>query len=316
MLNLGDDLTKARRGAKLWVAAVAVFLLMSVSFGLWLLRNQHHTRRGAGATEQAMQTMSAEMSQLRKGVTEYPQIEAQVRQMDRGNDPVVFREKVCAELGKQLGVDPKTLHEKLPQFAEQLKSAADASSYTRASAAYVARDFREAERLGTLAANQAREAYPPDNSATIRALELAGWAAQQLGHSSSALGHFRAAEALTDRDREPNIWAGVQHAIALLLFEQGRYSVAESIWRDVAGVRARTIGPEDPETLRSRAGLAMAIEYQGDFAAAEAEDRAIIAIQERLAGPDSPEVLVSRNNLAETLRKQGKNAEAEAESQK
>ncbi|HEV2096533.1 MAG TPA: tetratricopeptide repeat protein [Chthoniobacterales bacterium] len=313
VLKLRDDLTGLRRGAKRWAAAVALLLVLSVALGLWLLLGERRTQREVGETKQALASMTAEISQLRKGIVEFPHVEAQVRQNQRGDDPSAVQDKVYAELAKQLGIDPKTLREKLPQFADQLKRASDASSYERATAAYVARDFAEAERLATLATNQAKEAYPPKAGEAIKALELAGWASQQLVHSSDALRHFRAAEALTDRDRDPIIWARVQHGIARLLLEQGRYSVAESVWRDVVDVRTRSLGAEDPDTLRSRAGLAVAIEYQGNFAEAEAENRAILAVEEKLAGHEHPDALASRNNLAETLRKQGKFADAEAE---
>jgi hypothetical protein len=56
-------------------------------------------------------------------------------------------ERTYADLAKQLDINPKLLREELPKFAEKLKNAPDATIYERANAAYVVKDYSEAERL-------------------------------------------------------------------------------------------------------------------------------------------------------------------------
>ena len=105
--------------------------------------------------------IKSEMTKLRQGIMDYSRTEAQVRGSQTEKDPAAVQERVYAELAKQLGVDAKLLREKLPRFAEDLKHAPDASNYERANAAYVGKDYLEAERLALQAADEARKAAPP-----------------------------------------------------------------------------------------------------------------------------------------------------------
>jgi hypothetical protein len=156
VLKLRDDLVRLRRGVKQWAAAIAILLVLSVALGLWVLRGQRETAL-------KVDKMTVEMQKLlRQGVAEYPRIDVQVRQARPNADPSVTQEEIYDELGKQLGVDPRTLREKLPQFAEQLKRAPDVTSYQRANAAFVAKDYGEAERLAIEAADQDLKAPLPE----------------------------------------------------------------------------------------------------------------------------------------------------------
>jgi Domain of unknown function (DUF4062) len=152
VLKLRDDLVRLRRGVKQWAAAILVLLVLTVGLGLWTLRGQRET---------ALKV--EEMTKLlRQGVAEYPRIDVQVRQARPNVDPSVAQEEIYNELGRQLGVDPRTLREKLPQFAEQLKRAPNVTSYQRANAAFVTKDYGEAERLALEAANQDLKAPLPE----------------------------------------------------------------------------------------------------------------------------------------------------------
>jgi hypothetical protein len=156
VLKLRDDLVRLRRGVKQWAAAVAILLVLSVGLGLWVLRGERSTAR-------KVDEMSAQMKQLlQRGVVEYARVDDQVRQARPNEDPVATQEQVYTELAKQLGVDPQTLREKLPQFAEQLKRAPDATTYQRANAAFVVKDYGEAERLALEAADQQLKAPLPE----------------------------------------------------------------------------------------------------------------------------------------------------------
>ena len=68
------------------------------------------------------------------------------------------------------------------RVAEQLKRSPDATTFERANAAFVAKDYAEAERLALNAAEEAQKADPSRTADRVKALELAGWSAEnQIG---------------------------------------------------------------------------------------------------------------------------------------
>jgi tetratricopeptide (TPR) repeat protein len=303
VLKLRDDLTRLRRGVKQWAVGVTALLALIAGLVIWQLWSQAQMK-----TE-----MKSEMAKLREGIMAYPQMEAQVRGSQTEKDPGTLQERVYAELGKQLGVDAKLLREKLPRFADDLKRAPDASSYERANAAYVAKDYVEAERLALQAADEARKAVPSKPKDVLQALTLAGLAAQKHIEYARAMEHFREAEKLTDRARTPAEWAEVQHLIANLTFDQGQYPEAEKMLRNVIEVRTHVLGSEHPDTLRSRNSLAHALWKGGKYTEAETDFRELIKREEKVLGPEHPDTLFSRHGLAITLDLRGKYAEAEAQ---
>jgi tetratricopeptide (TPR) repeat protein len=313
VLKLRDDLTRLRRGVKQWATTVAILLVVSVALGIWLLRSQRQAAREIGETRQAVTAMSTEMSKLRRGIAEYPSVEAQVQQSRPEQDAAATQEQVYAELGRQLGIEPKLLREKLPQLAKQQKSAPDATGYERANAAFVARDYDEAERLALQVAGEAQKPPTPKTSEAIRAFELASLSAQRRIKYRDALRHLRDAEKLTDQQRAPVEWARIQHEIGQALVQQGKYAEAETAYRNAIKVRSAALGPENAQTLRSRVGLVTALDFEGKAAAAETEARDVIRIQEKVLGKENPDTLAARSNLGFVLNKEGKHSEAETE---
>jgi tetratricopeptide (TPR) repeat protein len=303
VLKLRDDLTRLRRGVKQWAVGVTALLALIAGVMIWQLWSQTLMKR----------EMKSEMAKLREGIMAYPQMEAQVRGLQTEKDPGTLQERVYAELGKQLGVDAKLLREKLPRFADDLKRAPDASSYERANAAYVAKDYVEAERLALQAADEARKAAPSKPKDVLQALTLAGLAAQKHIEYARAMEHFREAEKLTDRIHTPREWAEVQHALANLTFDQGQYPEAEKLLRNVIEVRTQVLGSEHPDTLRSRNSLAHALWKGGKYTEAETDFRELIKQEEKVLGPEDPDTLFSRHGLAITLDLRGKYAEAAAQ---
>lgn len=306
VLKLRDDLTRLRRGAKLWAAGVAILLLISVGIGFWLLRGQRQA-----ASE--IHLVVTEMQKLRQGILAYPEVESRVRQTQTTKDPVALQERVYSELSRQLGVDVKLLKENAPRLFENWKRAPDATSFERATAAYVAKDYAEAERIALQAAEDAKKAGPGKSSDVVRAFKLAGIAAQRNTQYDRAMAHFREAEKLTDPEKEPGDWATVQENIAAVLFRQGRFGEEENVLRKVVEIRTRKFGPQQRETLQSRAGLAATKSAQAKYTEAEAEFRELTKLDEKLLGPEDPNTLWCRESLAQTLMSQGKYSEAESE---
>lgn len=297
VLKLRDDLTRLRRGVKQWALGITALLLVIVGLVVWQLHGQAE--------------MKAEIAKLREGIMQYPRAEALVRGSRTETDPPM-QEQIYADLGKQLGVDPQLLREKLPQLANQLKNAPNTGVFERANAAYVAKDYAEAERLALLARDEAEKSEPGNSRKLMQALELAGLAAQRQIHYAQAMEHFREAEKFTDRARNLDEWVTVQHEIADLLIADGKYGDAEKVLRGAIQARATALGPEHPGTLDSRHRLIYALSRQTKNAEAETEARDVLRLREKILGPEHADTLVSRYDLGEPLVNQGKFAEAEA----
>ena len=296
VLKLRDDLTRLRRGVKQWALAMTALLVVIVGLVSWQLHGQAE--------------MKAEIAKLREGIMQYPRAEALVRGSRTTTDPPM-QEQIYVDLGRQLGVDPKVLREKLPQLANALKSAPNATTDERANAAYVAADYAEAERLALLAADETRKAEPDDSRKLMQALELAGLSAQRQIHYARAMEHFREAEKFTDRARNLDDWITVQHEIADLLIADGKYADAEKVLRSAIQARSSALGPEHPGTLDSRHRLIYALSRETKNAEAETEARDVLRLREKILGPEHADTLVSRYDLGEPLVNQGKFAEAE-----
>jgi tetratricopeptide (TPR) repeat protein len=301
VLKLRDDLARLRRSLKRWALGVAALLVLIVALVIWQLRGQAEMK-----TE-----MKAEIAKLRQGIMQYARTDAEVRGSRTENNPAAVQEQIYAELGKQLGVEPKVLREKLPQLADQLKRSPKAGAYERANASYVAKDYVEAERLALEAAAESQKTKPDNSKNIVAALELAGLSAYRAIQYDRAMQHFREAEKLTDRHRNLTEWVRLQDDIADLLVAQGRYSNAETVFRSVIEARTLALGPEHPDTLDSRHRLIYALSRQSRYTEAEAEARQVLKLREKVLGHDNPDTAVSRYNLAEPLVEQGKYAEAE-----
>ncbi|HEX4706601.1 MAG TPA: tetratricopeptide repeat protein, partial [Candidatus Udaeobacter sp.] len=307
VLKLRDDLAALRRRGKQWAVGVIALLVLIAGLVGWVIK--HEVKLGR---EQV--AMNAKMDRLlAQGIAQYPSAEAKAREAQPGQKPKQIEERAYADLARNLGVDARTLREKLPAFAEQLKRSPDATTYERANAAFVAKDYAEAERLALNAAEEAQKADPSRIADALKALELAGWSAQNRIDYARALDHFHAAVALTNRQRDALEWARVQYEIAFVLYDQGHYSEAETIVRDIVSIREEVLGPEHPDTLASRNILANALTGEGKYAEAEAEHREVLKLREKVLGPEHPDTLGSRNNLANALDSEGKYAETESE---
>jgi tetratricopeptide (TPR) repeat protein len=313
VLKLRDDLTRLRRGVKRWAAMVAVLLVLSVALSIWVLESEQHSHEQQRQTNDQLQTLQAKFEKLQLGVDSFVEVQNKVRQEQPGQKPDQVEQRTYEELAKQLGIDAATLKEQLPRFAQELKKAPNATTYERANAAYVAKDYNEAERLALVAADQAQGFNPPKNAEAVKAFELAGWAAEKRIEYADALKRLRAAEEFTDRKRDPVEWSRVQFVIALVLDDQAQYRDAENVLCEVLKERERVLGHEHPDTILTRHKLALQLDYQGKNGEAETEYRAVLKLENKVLGSEHSVTLGTRNNLACLLSMQGKYADAEAE---
>jgi len=305
-------------------------LALIIAAVLWLKNEQRQRNRETAA-------INEEAAKLRQGVNRFVEVQTKASQEQPGQNvaqvqwppdgelagglPLLLHQlrlaeaqrRTYEELARQLGVDPKLLQEKLPQFARGITHAPAASVFERANAAYVGRDYSEAESLALAAAAQAQNASPPKISDSIRALDLAGDSAEARTEYADALKHYLDAGHLTDHARDPLEWARQQRNIADVLADQGKYAESEIAYRNALKEYQRAHGDEDKAVLSLRNSLAGALAGQGKHAEAEMEHRAVLKLREKLLGPEHPDTLASRNNLAYSLFCQQKYAEAETE---
>ena len=306
VLKLRDDLTRLRRGVRQWATAVIILLVAIVALAAW-------EEYGRQQENGELKAMKDEMAQLREGLVQYPGVQTKVQQSQPGQSADEVQQQTYAELGKQLGVNPKVLQEKLPQFAKELQTFPDATTFDRANAAYLVANYSEAERLALSAANDAQNATTPNPTDVIKALQLAGEAAEARIEYAEALDHYRAAEKLTDRARDPLEWASVQWNLGYVLDEQGQYAEAETAYSGALEEQLRAQGEQAPDVLSLRNNVASVLDAEGKYPDAEAEDQQVVQVEEQVLGMENPVTLSTRNNLGIVLQEEGKLTAAEAE---
>jgi tetratricopeptide (TPR) repeat protein len=320
VLKLRDDLTRLRRGVKRWTLGVTGLLVFIAAMSLWLMQAQRRQSKALHKQGEQVSTIVDRYQKMQEALVRLAEVEAQTKEPGAKLSPEEQRARAYAVLEKDLGLPADTLAKELPGFALELYSRSDTSPLMRARAAYALNKFDEAEKLSLDGAAQDRQAYENTQrvgeerrKSAIESYVLAGQSAQKRIQYNDALAHFREAEKLTDRDRNPKEWAEVQQAIGDLSLDQGKYGEAENTLHAVVDVRAHTLGPEHRDTLRSRNSLANARWKQGNYAEAENDFRNAISAEERVLGPEHPETLRSRQGLATILYEKGRYAEAEAE---
>ena len=297
ILKLRDDLGQLRRGVKQWALTVIALLIVLIAAAAWLVQSQRQQSHAVSALLERNQKVEHALIRL-------AEVEMNQKQPGEKLTADEQRGRAYATLEKDLSLSPGSLAKELPAFALELYSSPEASLLLRARAAYALNKFDEAEKLSFQFAGQERavlekavQTADESRHSAIAALELAGQSAQKQIRWPRALEHLQAAAALTSRERDPEEWARVQHAIASVLYDLGRAREVEAILREVVAERARTLGPEHPDTLKSWSDLANALDVQGKYAEAEREDRALLAIRERIFGPTNLNTVKSRGNL-------------------
>jgi serine/threonine protein kinase len=92
----------------------------------------------------------------------------------------------------------------------------------------------------------------------------------------------------------------------------GEYDKAEANLKRAIEIGTRELGPEDPETLRSKVQLADVHREQARYDESEALLEETLAIRKRVLGPEHPQTLATMTSLVSIHVYQGRAAEAEA----
>jgi tetratricopeptide (TPR) repeat protein len=95
------------------------------------------------------------------------------------------------------------------------------------------------------------------------------------------------------------------------LYERGRYTDVEPLFKRALAIRGIALGPEHPDTAASVNNMAVLYRAQGKYPNAEPLFERALAIWEKTLGPGHPYVATSLHNLGRLYRAQGKFAKAE-----
>jgi len=107
-------------------------------------------------------------------------------------------------------------------------------------------------------------------------------------------------------------FADVRNWLGLYQLGAGLIPGALQSFRASFELRARSLGEEHPDTLRSMGNLAESLRAQGDFAGAQALQERVLEARRRVLGEEHPDTLTSMNHLAMLLQAQGDVAGARA----
>jgi tetratricopeptide (TPR) repeat protein len=100
--------------------------------------------------------------------------------------------------------------------------------------------------------------------------------------------------------------------LASTLWNQGTWSEAEALQRDVLANRQKILKLDHPHIIDASASLAAILRAQGKWSEAEALQREVLTKRQKILGLEHPDTIMASGNLAATLRALGKWSEAEA----
>lgn len=101
--------------------------------------------------------------------------------------------------------------------------------------------------------------------------------------------------------------------IGITTARSDRHAFAHAAYTQARAAYSNALGPDHPDTLKSRSAFGVALAGLGRYAEAETEARAVLHSHLDAQGPDHPDTLRSRIDLANALTGQRRYAEAETE---
>lgn len=260
---------------------------------------------------------SAETKLLHEALLKYPELELDYLHATQPwtQNATKMRDWIFAQVAPQVRLDEKLVRAELPKLAERVRRRPDLPSYERASAAYFAKDYDEAERTALQAADEAFHATPVRIQEQIKAFKLAALAADRNQEYRRPLEHLTDAVRLCRQEERPIEWVGVQLERLFVLLnrsETQRAEEAEKIARTIIEVQTRLFGSEGIETLRTRRWLAASLARQSKYPEMELEQRDVARLQEKTLGPKHPETLATIWGLGFCLFVAGEEERSEA----
>jgi tetratricopeptide (TPR) repeat protein len=113
-------------------------------------------------------------------------------------------------------------------------------------------------------------------------------------------------------DRQPEVEAAIRDTIAQTYLDLGLYPQAGKQFERALELHRRTLGPENPKTLKTTSRLGRALYLQAKNSEAEALFGQALKIQQRVLGAQHADTLYSMTSLASVSYSQGHYQQAEA----
>jgi non-specific serine/threonine protein kinase/serine/threonine-protein kinase len=111
--------------------------------------------------------------------------------------------------------------------------------------------------------------------------------------------------------KDPELQAQMMDLMGNVYMSLGLYPRAQSLLQISADTRRSLLGPNDPQTLNSVAGLALVLNREGHYPEAEKLQRDTLEIRRRVLGPEHRDTMVSMDSLSWTLDQEERYSEAE-----
>jgi non-specific serine/threonine protein kinase/serine/threonine-protein kinase len=110
---------------------------------------------------------------------------------------------------------------------------------------------------------------------------------------------------------DPELQAKMMYTMAQTYEGLGLYSRAQSLLERALAIQQSTLGPRNPETLRTMSLLSECVGYQGHYAEEEKLAQSSLDLDRKVLGPKNRDTLLSANMLGIALYSQGRFPEAE-----
>lgn len=111
---------------------------------------------------------------------------------------------------------------------------------------------------------------------------------------------------------DPDMQSQMMMVMGAVYENLGLYSRAEALYRKAVSIREQRLGPENTDTLRSKASLAWALYRRGQYRDSEQLLRSVLAIRLRRSGENNADTITAMDYLGAVLNEEGHAAEAEA----
>ena len=111
-------------------------------------------------------------------------------------------------------------------------------------------------------------------------------------------------------DSQPAVEAAIRHTIGVTYYDMNVYHEAEQQLERAVELRRRTLGAEDPDTLKSMNALGVLYNYESKYAPAEALLSQVVTARQRLLGSEHQDTLAATSDLGLAIAYEGDDARA------